>query len=307
MDNFGSPSVAWKVRGAYHECVRRLLALTLFSATVVHAAHVRADSSDSVLPVAEERRLQAWYDAVGSPRVDESFGALVARAGAVEIGKPYRDAPEPNGPETLRISLATFQCVSFVESSLAVARCAYEGTPSPQCFVSEIESLRYRGGVLRGAASRLHYFNEWLSDNAARNHLRELTPTLGGAAQSLRFDFVTTHRARYPFLGDQRVLAAFLEIEARLSATPLVTLNRAALRRAQGDLQPGDVVAIVSDLPGSWISHTGLVVRDRDGRAQLLHASKPERRVVLSKGDIANYVESSPVRRGLVVFRPVTE
>ncbi len=288
--------------------VRRLFGLIIFLTVLAvlsvltsraHAAEVHA------LGPADEQRLQAWYGALGGRRVDEPFGELVARAGGIQIGKPYRDPPEPNGPEALRITLGSFQCVSFVESSLALARCVSAATPSADCFAREVEALRYRGGTAQGPTSRLHYFNEWLSDNAGRQHLLELTTALGGAPESARFDFVTSHRARYPFLAEQIVLAAFLEIEARLSATPLVTLNRATLRQAQDNLQTGDIVAIVSNLPGSWISHTGLIVRDKRGGAHLLHASKPQGRVVQSKGDIAAYVESTPVRRGLMAYRPL--
>ena len=72
--------------------------------------------------------------------------------------------------------LTGFDCVTLVESSLAIARAAAVPRARWSAFTHEIERMRYRGGVRAGYVSRLHYFSEWIADNARRGLLRELGP-----------------------------------------------------------------------------------------------------------------------------------
>ena len=86
-------------------------------------------------------------------------------------GSPVRTEP-------LTLSLTHFDCVTLVESCLAVARVARGGAPTWESFGREIERMRYRGGTA-GYASRLHYFSEWIADGERRG----LCATWGGAGR----------------------------------------------------------------------------------------------------------------------------
>lgn len=276
---------------------------------VVSEAHAGAPAEPAMtpaytLPDAQAALLSQWYQNVGSRRDGETIGELAVRAAELQLGKPYFDPPPQAGPEELRVALDTFQCVSLVESSLALARCTWLGTTDGACFLREVAETRYRGGVIDGFASRMHYFSEWMVDNATRGRLTEITALLGGTTRTYDLFYMTRHAKKYPPLADTAVLSSISEMEARLSRTPFSTLGRGQLKDAQRELQTGDVVAIVTSKPGLLISHTGFVSR-KDGQApRLLHASSHQKKVLIT-GDIASYVNRWPDRQGVMVARPL--
>ena len=250
--------------------------------------------------------IERWFAAVGEPRAGEKLGDLVVRAASLQLGKPYHNPPQVAGPETLRIELNTFQCASFVESSLAIARCVVKRTPSPACFLEEVEASRYRGGERVSFGSRLHYFTDWMEDNTRRGRLEELGPRLGAKPVRQALNFMTMNPAQYPALADPAVVAEIRAVEERLSAASHFVLDRAGVARNQGQLQNGDIVGLVSDkYPGMMIIHTGFVSVGKNGKRHLLHAGAYHQRVVLTASDLADYVIRRPERLGLMVARPV--
>jgi hypothetical protein len=254
----------------------------------------------------EAALLAAWFKKVGPKREGESFGDLVVRAASLQIGRAYYDAPQTAGPEVLRIELKTLQCVSLVESSLAVARCVWRDDPGTACFLKEVEASRYRGGAMAGYDSRLHYFTDWIEDNARRGRLKLLGAEVGAISVSQTFSFMSEHPAQYPALGEASIMGEIKRLEAQLSAEPHLVLDRADLATAQSRLENGDVIGLVSDkYPGMVIIHTGLVYVGKNGKRQLLHAAAWHKRVLITASDIANYINRRPERLGLMVARPL--
>lgn len=250
--------------------------------------------------------LKAWFDSAGPKRNKESFGKLVTRVARLQLGRLYVDPPQVHAPERLAVELETFQCVSFVESTLAVARCTWSDQRNGECFLRELQSFRYRNGIMEGYGSRLHYFTDWIDDNTRRGHFRNLSIELGGTAESFDFTFMTSHPLRYPALTDRRALAAVVAAEERLSGRPHVVLDHAAVSANSHRLRSGDLVAIVSDkYPGLRIRHAGFIDRNAQGLPRLLHASSSHKRVMITAADIAGYMTTRPDRRGVVALRPL--
>lgn len=253
----------------------------------------------------QDQRLQAWFAAIEARGTDESFGELVARAAGVQLDQPYVDRPHTGDAEALSVDLATFQCVSFVESTLAVARCTWSATQSAACFLDELEKLRYRGGKLDGYASRLHYFHDWLGDNGDRKLVRAIGNQLGAKRVRRPIHYMSRHPARFPPLKDPQVRATIVATEKRLSAGPADVVAKATLRSRQHRLQDGDIVAIVGTKPGLLITHAGFIQRGPDGSPRLLHASSHHGLVLLTSYDISTYLKRRPERLGIMAARPV--
>ncbi|MBI3180059.1 MAG: DUF1460 domain-containing protein [Deltaproteobacteria bacterium] len=251
------------------------------------------------------QRLAHWYSKVGAPRPGEAYGDFVARVARVQLGMPYHLPPERTGAELMRVDLSHFECVSLVESSLAVARCMWAASPDEACFLREVEASRYRGGRLDGYASRLHYFSEWLSDNAGRDRVTLLTEQLGGLSRPYTFDYISKHAARYPALAEPGVREAMAAQEARLSREPQVTIDRDKVRLVHDELRSGDIVAVVSNrLSGLLIGHTSFVDRSLPGPPRLMHASSHHQRVIITPYAVGSYVTNWPDRRGVMLARP---
>ncbi len=249
--------------------------------------------------------LSCWYQSVGAPMPHEGFGEFLGRVARTRVGTPYDHSPEMKAKETFRAELRRFECVSFIESSLGVARCAWRGQPTKDCFVWEVLGLRYRSGIMSDYSSRLHYFVDWLEDNRGRWRLRDVTEELGGTPIRRSFFYLTRRAAIIPALSSPSARRAMADVEARLSAQSHAVVGRNRIRQAVPSLQDGDIVAIIGNKPGRLATHAGFISIDESGIAHLLHASSYHDRVLVTREDLADYMLRRPERRGVIVARPV--
>ena len=96
--------------------------------------------------------------------------------------------------------------MTFVESAVGLARCVKQGKTTMEAFRAELQKLRYRDGIIDGYPSRLHYFTDWVKDNARKGLVEELTSSLGGVPRRSPIDFMSTHREAYRQLREDKVL-----------------------------------------------------------------------------------------------------
>jgi hypothetical protein len=233
------------------------------------------------------------------------IGGAVARIGKRFVGAPYRPGTlDPPGPESLVVNLREFDCVTFVESVLALAHSTRADEPSFEAFTRVLERLRYRDGVRGDYPSRLHYFSEWLSDNESRGALDIRTRTLGGQVDPEPIHFMTRHVEAYWQLEDAGALDAIGRIERRLSAAPRFALPEAAIEGAEGGIEEGDVIAATSTLSGLDVAHTGIAV-EIDGRIHLMHAPLVGDSVQISEVPLAVRVGRIGTQDGIMVARPL--
>ncbi len=218
----------------------------LLAATILVSPCLRvAGAPDTLpsLPPETHSKLESWYRDAGGAKPGEAFGSYLARVAYLKHGVDYDDVVSPPGEETLRIDLDRFECVTFIESSLAVARCGYRGDPTADCFERELVLSRYRDGVLTDYASRLHYFADWIDDNGRRNRLQNLTRELGGEPVSREFFYVTRHLLRRAVVSGNELARLEREVadtESRLSEEPHLILTRESAPAALGKLEDGD-------------------------------------------------------------------
>ena len=252
-------------------------------------------------------KLASWYDALGEPRPSESFGRYLTRTARIQHGVKYAETSEPPGAETLDANVDAFECVSFIESTLAVARCAWESEPTESCFVRELEATRYRSGRMGDYASRLHYFIDWIGDNESRGRLLNMTASLGGEPVQRDFFYITERVLKRSHVKEDDLASLTREMqttEARLSATTHSVLTRQSAPPVLSELQDGDLVAFVRERQGLLVHHAGFVYW-ANGTPRLLHASSYHGRVVITVRDLTNYLLRRPERRGVIVARPI--
>lgn len=252
-------------------------------------------------------KLASWYSALGEPRPSESFGHYLTRTARLQHGVKYEENSEPPGEETLDVSVDAFECVSFIESTLAVARCAWESEPTASCFVRELEATRYRSGRMGDYASRLHYFVDWIGDNEGRGRLVNMTASLGGEPVQKDFFYITERVLKRSEMKKDDLVSLTKEMqttEARLSATTHAVLTRQSAPPVLSELEDGDLVAFVRERPGLLVHHAGFVYW-ANGTPRLLHASSYHGRVVITVRDLTNYLLRRPERRGVIVARPI--
>jgi cell wall-associated NlpC family hydrolase len=235
----------------------------------------------------------------------DPVGEIMVAIGSSFTGTPYlAHGLEVQGPERLVVNLRGFDCTTFVESVLALSRCVKLGTATFEAFRQELQTLRYRAGVIRGYPSRLHYFIDWIADNEEKHLVRDLTGQLGGAPVTRPINFMTSHRQLYAQLTDEGNAREVAETERRLSGRPYAVLARQQVAAVQDRLQNGDIIAFATPIAGLDVTHMGMAVRS--GRVvRLLHAPLSDGNVQLSGRSLPDYVAALGKATGILVARPV--
>ncbi|MCX4241610.1 N-acetylmuramoyl-L-alanine amidase-like domain-containing protein [Paraliomyxa miuraensis] len=255
----------------------------------------------------QHMHIEAWFQKLGEPRPDESFGGLLVRAAKLKLGTPYPKAKTSTrkGPEALSVDVDALDCVTLIETATAIARCSWQQRPDVPCFLEELRQTRYRDGHIDGYASRLHYFEDWMADNERRDRLRSLADELGADTTTRPFDYMTKHRRLYPPLREPENREAIRTVELRLSEMPQRVVPRERVAEIQHLLQDGDILGFIKGTPGLGVTHTGLVSLDDEGRPHVLHATDLNERVSLSRCDLATCMAKRSDRKGVIVMRPL--
>jgi hypothetical protein len=237
-----------------------------------------------------------------------AIGESVAGFGRALEGAPYVEGTlEGPGPELCRVTTDGFDCVTFMETALNLARTTHRAgarKPTLEGITRAITYTRYRGGRLDGYLSRLHYTSEWIADNIAKGVVEDVTPSLGGVPFPLNVDFMSKHPERYPALRNNPALVdSMRHIERRINSTIRTHVPRDRVAAIERKLRTGDLVAITTSIRGLDYTHTGLIVREGSG-ARLLHASSKSGRVMLDDR-IGVYLARAPRSTiGITVLRP---
>ncbi|MGH7482605.1 MAG: N-acetylmuramoyl-L-alanine amidase-like domain-containing protein [Longimicrobiales bacterium] len=237
---------------------------------------------------------------------DLPIGEIIARIGRSFVGTKYTPGTlEIPGPERLVINLRELDCVTFVENVLALARLVREGGGSFEDFQRELRAIRYRGGVIDGYPSRLHYFSEWIRNNVEMQLVSAVTRELGGEADTEPIDFMGTHREAYPKLAeDDSTLAVIREQERRLSEVPRYFIPEERIAEVAPRIEDGDIIAATSSIAGLDVAHTGFAIWI-DGRLHLMHAPLVGEAVQISDKPLAERILDIEGQDGIMVARPL--
>ncbi|MGK2962019.1 MAG: N-acetylmuramoyl-L-alanine amidase-like domain-containing protein [Gemmatimonadaceae bacterium] len=266
----------------------------------------------------DEQRLAEWSSMVRDQARQLSsmtMGTRAVRIGELAVGTPYeaftleayiKEGGNPVQREPLALTLTRFDCVTLVESCLAIARAsASAAQPSWQQFGREVERMRYRGGRRRSYASRLHYFSEWISDGENRGLVRDLGEELGGVADPRPLRFMTEHRGSYPALANDSVFGEIGSMERRLDKHVRFMIPADRITRAQDRIESGDVLAFATSIPGLDVSHAAFAYRDTSGILRVLHAPLSGGAVEITRATLPEYVANIRRATGILVARPL--
>ena len=295
-------------------------ALSLAGPLGACARDPRTDTQPALdVPPDEDRaRLTSWATrlrAEALARAAVPAGRSATRVGELAIGTPYvaftleeyiKAGGDPSRTEPLALSLTRFDCVSLVESCLAITRVADDSAaPTWERFGREMERMRYRNGERQDYTSRLHYFSEWISDGARRGLLRDLGAELGGVEDSRPLRFMTEHRSSYPALANELVFQRIGEMERSLDDKPRRVVPTSRIPEVSDRLETGDVLAFATTIPGLDVTHSAFAYRDPNGVLRVLHAPLSGGAVEITTTTVPEYVAAIRRSTGILVARPL--
>jgi len=234
------------------------------------------------------------------------FGNKLTAIGKTFMGIPYvAKTLEVGKKEALVVNLHGLDCTTFIENVLAFALIERADSTDFTSFTNTLEKIRYRDGKLDGYGSRLHYFTDWISNNEAKGLVKNITHNIGGRTVQKDINFMGTHRDLYPFLKDDNNYAAILETEAKLKENEFCVITQEGIAANEHLIQTGDIIALATSIKGLDVTHTGIAIRETDGRIHLLHASTGSMEVEITKLPLVDYLKNIKSNIGVVVARPL--
>ncbi|HTY59395.1 MAG TPA: N-acetylmuramoyl-L-alanine amidase-like domain-containing protein [Bacteroidota bacterium] len=232
-------------------------------------------------------------------------GDLVAEMGRSFLGTPYTaNTLEEPGDEHLVVNLRTFDCVTFCETSLALARAAKLHASTADAYCAQLRFIRYRSGTINGYPSRLHYFSDWIADNEEKKVVTSLARALGGREDRRQVNFMSSHRDAYPRLAAEVETAEIAAIEKRVSGRPRYFIPTSQVEGILEKLENGDIIAITTSVEGLDVTHTGMAVNE-GGTIRLLHAPNVGKQVQITAGSLSDYLKLHAKDTGIMIARPL--
>lgn len=234
----------------------------------------------------------------------ETIQDAVVASGSALIGKPYEAYTlESDDPEGLVVNFSSFDCVTFIETSLAMALCLRQNRPGFESFARYLTRIRYRGGRIDGYPSRLHYTSDWAFDNQQKGLLRDITQEIGGILSEKDIHFMSSNPKFYAKLSRPEFLERIGMVEDRMNHRKHYYLPTEQIAAADALIRSGDLIAITTGVKGLDVSHTGIAVRK--DKIHLMHASQRNGKVVISAEPLAELVPTLKNSTGIMVFRPL--
>ncbi|MGE5479359.1 MAG: N-acetylmuramoyl-L-alanine amidase-like domain-containing protein [Chloroflexota bacterium] len=251
------------------------------------------------------------YERIVRKASEENWNALdvhqiISKFASELIGTPYVGGTLEVIPEACTVDLTGLDCVTLFETSLDAARCFRRQAWSFKDLLAEVEFTRYRGGVQRGYASRLHYTSDWIAEGIVKGVVADRTKSLGGKPFRVSVGFMSENYKLYKQLagGEDALRREIESAENRLNGMDLYYIPTSKISKIEDKLHSGDIIAIRTSKKGLDYSHTGLVYRDESGGARFLHASSKKKQVTLDVG-LAEYVAGTKSNLGITVLCPV--
>mgnify|MGYP002861522832 FL=1 len=236
----------------------------------------------------------------------EDIGEVVAKAGKYFIGTEYvAHTLEVGDEEKLIVNLSGLDCTTFMETSLALARALKKGKLDEQTLVNELTAIRYRGGVLDGYVSRLHYTSDWVTDNVKKGIVADVTKSLGGERIVFNANIMSEKPELYKRLKNKPALVEKIkEIENSIKQREYYHIPVSKIEQAEDRIKAGDLIAITSTISGVDVNHVGIAVK-RNGKTYFMHAPMAGKKVQISESTLGDYISGGRKNKGIMVLRPL--
>lgn len=209
--------------------------------------------------------------------------------------------------ERIVINLHALDCVTFVENVLALAILPQYNSSNESIFIENLQSIRYRQGKIEDYCSRLHYSSDWLYELQQRHLLQDMTSTIGGIPFHPNVFFMSKHYDRYPQLQqDSTLVQKIQKIETMINQRSMYYIPKDRIDQVSQKIEQGDILLITTNIKGLDTSHLGFAYK-KQGMVYLLHASSTEKKVVISKLPLQEYMAGIRSQTGIMIGRPFSQ
>jgi hypothetical protein len=225
------------------------------------------------------------------------IGKKLISIAKTHLGKPYlAHTLDKEMVEKLTVRMDGFDCTTLVETVLAQAKDATS-------YENHVLLTRYRNGLLTDYASRIHYFTEWIYENQKNGIVEDVT---SNSTCSIPFPnkvyFMSKNRSKYPQLKSDSIYEKIKTMETSINQYKWHYIPKSELTKCENEIKQGDIIAITSNVPGLDIAHLGFAYWERN-ILYFLHASTDEKKIVITKKTMKQYLMSHQKQTGIMIVR----
>ncbi|MBO7598681.1 MAG: DUF1460 domain-containing protein [Bacteroidales bacterium] len=228
----------------------------------------------------------------------------------VTTAKHFLDAPyvghtlDSNSVEQLVVNLDRFDCMTFVETVLALSIDYMSENPSYDNFVSTLQKIRYRGGIINGYPSRLHYTSDWIYDNSQKGIVADRTKSLGGVPFRPILNYMSTHPQNYNQLKNNRQAVDSMRlIEKQINLRKaMYYIPKVRVSSVAKNINSGDIIMITTSAVGLDYGHVGFAIKEGNV-LKFIHASSDQKKVVITSGPLHTYLLNVKSFTGISVLK----
>lgn len=240
------------------------------------------------------------------PLKDSAINVLVVKIGIHFLGAPYvANTLEINKSEQLVVNLSEFDCTTFAENCLALARTLKSPEVSFDRFKKELLKIRYRNGQLTDYTSRLHYFSDWIYNNEQKKIVKNKSCEMGNFRFDNTVNYMSKHVKEYKMLNNHAdLIRKTVAVENEISKRNSCYIPKNEIANHQNEIQSGDILGITTNIPGMDMAHVVIAIF-QNGQLHILHASSKEHKVVISPVTLVGYLAHREDATGIMVARPL--
>lgn len=222
------------------------------------------------------------------------------------IGTPYVGGTlDGNEIEKCVINFDGLDCVTFFENSLVMARIIKKRKLNYDDLINELTFTRYRDGKLEDYTSRLHYTSDWILDNIKKNVVIDKTELIGGEEFHPNVFFMSKYPEKYNQLKNTpNFVEKIKKVEEIINSHHLYYIPTNQISNLEKLIDNGDILGLVTNIPGLDYSHTGLAYRDENGNLRFFHASSAKKEVLIDI-NLSEYMKNKKKDIGITVLKPI--
>lgn len=263
----------------------------------------KAEAQDRKFYHKEDSLKVEKYIAFLSDKSSEPAGEQIISTAKLFLDLPYVASTLEKTPETLVVNLRELDCTTLVETVLALVRTSQTGGKSFADYCNTLENIRYRNGKV-SYMERLHYIADWKTYNEKKGILKDITSHIkGNIKYHLDLSFISSHPNLYKQLESNPEWTGIIrEYEIEANKRDYYYIPKESLEQASNSINNGDIIGFVTSIKGLDVSHMAFACW-KDGGLKFIHASSSEKKVVISKENLSDYLNRQSKLKGIWIIR----
>lgn len=260
--------------------------------------------AQTVCSLESKKRLDGFLQKLSeTDNSKQDVNDLVVEVGTWFLKTPYVEKTlEIPGDEQLVIDLMGLDCTTYLETVVTLARLGKMGTCTFEDYSTQLANLRYIDGRQGEYPSRLHYFSDWIADNAKKGILKDITADIGGIVYANQPSFMSSNPKFYAQLSNPAYVNELKERENIIGSRTYHYIPKEKIASLEQSIQAGDLIAITASMANLDVVHVGFAVKE-NGRIHLMHASSVSKMVEVSEKPLAEYLAPNKSQSGIMVAR----